>query len=471
MKHIVYIIYLAIGMISCHKAAVDMREEYIFPIDPNTDPDGLNNILVFKGSKKEGELPDSKNISAVNILFSVESAKVSNDNYLFLPFSFNATGQLKGLYVQVAGAENYWDIPIDLKENSNINSYAISIGIPENVKDGKFALSYKIYDDIGNISSLRKINVSVELAESMCTGAPFPRVSGSDGITVQSYTFGDEPGVVQISYYMYTQKDRMDIRYNNKWVATTGPVLLGEGEAPPFKTCNEASENEGFVSGGGTFSIPYDPRVSREISIYVSGCLQGGTLWYFDVLCPGGPTGDTGPSICQIPSARDRFDPSDENYHSYPQEGATLDTEICDTEKDPNCSAWNVFREMLTQSNFNAPTADTLPMQDCKVTWVTYLPTKSPIVSKIDAYNYTVTNYTLADYKDEDGKLRTHFLHPGKVTRKVKVNGTKVVIQTEGEGAGRLPSLNEMSFTTSYIWQTKVNKDFKKHWDEINRTQ
>lgn len=452
---------------SVDEAAVDTRKMVIPAINPADQPHELNEALIIYGDIVGEDMPLSLNPENVTVTVSVESALVTADNYLFLPFSFDVQGELKGIYLQVEGADNHWDAPVELF-NPNDNSFAIAIGIPAHIQEGDFVVSYKLYDNVGNVSEDNTINVSIVASENRCgSGQGFSRVEGEEGITVRTYDFGDVAGTVDIYYFMYTQKDRMDVRYNGQWVASTSPQLLVDGQAPPFKTCDEASPAEGFVSGGGSFSIPYDPSISREISIYISGCLQGGTLWYFDVSCPsnsGNPT--PGFSVCGNGSIQSDFDPSDQDYHIYPAEGEALETVICDPSVDPGCTLSAVYNAMLTHSNFLAPTTDTSPVSDCKVTWVEgYLPGQNPVVSKLNRFNYSVTNYTVENQRDPNYPeiSHTHFLHPGKVTRTISLKDDKIVVSTVGEGIGNNPfGLNIR--LAKMVWGN-VDDDLKAYWD------
>jgi len=456
------LILLLLINISCNKEEVDNRKLIERPIYPEEEPDALNSALIILGNLVDGDMPSASNPDKVNITITVSSALITNDNYLFLPFAFDTENEVKGIYLQIDGANNYWNASLELV-NSDDNSLAIAIGIPPNIQDGVFKLSYKIYDTDNNVSNTETIDVSIVPSENKCgSGQGFQRVTGEDGITVKTYDLGDVPGTVNIYYYMYTKKDRMDIRYNNKWVANTSSNLLIDGQAPPIKTCDEATPEDGFVSGGGSFSIQYDPNISREMSVYVSGCLQGGTLWYFDVFCPQNSTlpGDV---ICGKPSAQVTYDVTDPGYHIYPAEGKNLENIICDPNIDPNCTVSAVFETMLKQSNFIAPTNDKSPVIDCKVTWVNILvdPT-NPIVSKVNPSDFSVVNYTLENEPSPLGFNLDHFLHPGKVTRKVKIKDSKVVVCTEGEGIGLLPSWNV--YLSTGVWN-RVDKKLKDYWD------
>lgn len=441
---------------------LEMRAAVPESIFPNEQPDALNDALVIFGDPNSGSLPGSLNPELINITVAVPSAVITNDNFLFLPFAFDAVDDLAGIYLQVDGAQNYWDAPIEIPD-AETSSFAIAIGIPSHVEEGDFKVAYKIYDDEGNVSDRRSIEVSIIASEDQCANDGQITIEGDDGITVRSFDMGDTPGTVEIFYYMYTQKDRMDIRYDNKWVASTSPNLLLDGEAPPYKRCDEATANEGFVSGGGTLFIDYDPSISRELNIYLSGCLEGGTLWYFNLHCLGEPAPPGETLLCGNPTAQLTYDPSHEDYHYYPETPGDLTTVICDPQTDPNCTLSAVYEALLAQSNFIAPTEDKSPVQDCKVTWVNVITPLNPILSTINAQNYAVTNYTLADEIGDWDLPWTHTLHPGKVTRSIRLLNGKIVISTTGEGTGNLGTINNL--LASGLWG-RVDQRFKSYWEQ-----
>ena len=469
LKRIIFQTFLFVGFImscSTDDNAVDNRELVRFPIYPNQQIDELNSAFIISGELRSGSLPEALNAGQVQITTSVPSASITNDNFLFLPFGFDVNNTIQGIYLQAEGASNYWDVPVELT-NPGDTSYALAIGIPANVQEGEFVLSYRIYDDQNNVSELRSVNTSIVGSQIGCNGGQgIPRVEGQDGITVKTFDFGDVAGTVNVSYFMYTLKDRMDIRYNNQWFASTSPQLLNEGQAPPSRTCSEASEADGFVSGGGTFSIPYDPSISRTMSIYVSGCLESGTLWYFDIVCPDGSSGGIA-SICGNSTIQDQYDPTDPNYHIYPEEGDELMTVICDPNENPNCTVASVYNAMLSSSVFIAPTFDIEPVVECKKTWVIIpsLNIWNPVVTTVNSSNYSIINYTVADETSPFGTDATHKLHPGKVTRTVKLVDGKVVVCTEGEGVGPWATLNV--FFSGTVWSI-VDLKLKAFWNLTN---
>lgn len=105
-------------------------------------------------------------------------------------------------------------------------------------------------------------------------------------------------------------------------------------------------------------------------------------------------------------------------------------------------NAGSIFDIMLEESCFIAPTSDRTKVFDCKETRVKVgLSFFNYIRSTVDRDTLTVTNYTVED----------HLLHPGKVARRVLERDDAVYVQTEGQGSGMLPRMNE--FFAPLVWQ------------------
>lgn len=267
-------------------------------IDPTTQPTEFTEALIVTGKTKKGTMPSGKQDVTFRIEKSQPSASVTNDNSLFIPFVYaiKPSQKLKGFYLQVKGSEVYWDIPYITKparieatnENPEKNGFVLDVGIPKHILNGKFEVVYQLYDDKGNISA--PVSLKGELVPSLnyCAngGSTLGRVSGQDGITIRSYELGDKPGWVTIKYDTYTVKDRIDIRYAGEWVRSTGS-LLAQNQAPPIGQCSNVTPAQGFVGQVGEFTFFYDPKKGKRIDVYVSGCLDGGTQWIFEITdCP-----------------------------------------------------------------------------------------------------------------------------------------------------------------------------------------
>lgn len=267
-------------------------------IDPATQPTEFTEALTLSGKTKTGAMPTGKQDVTFRIEKSQPSASVTNDNSLFIPFVYaiKPSQKLKGFYLQIKGSNVYWDIPFITKparvgaanENPEKNGFVLDVGIPKHILNGKFEVVYQLYDDKGNVST--PVSMKSELVSSIdycqTERTTLERVSGQDGITVRSYEMGDKPGWVTIKYNTYTVKDRIDIRYSNEWILSTGPIL-SKSQTPPIGQCSNVTAAQGFVGESGEFNIYYDPKKGKRIDVYVSGCLDGGTQWVFEILgCP-----------------------------------------------------------------------------------------------------------------------------------------------------------------------------------------
>ena len=267
-------------------------------IDPDSQPTELTEALQLTGKIKKGPMPTGKPDATFRIEKAQSSASVTNDNSLFVPFVYaiKPSQSLKGFYLQIKGSDVYWDIPYVAKparigatnENPEKNGFVIDIRIPKHILNGKFELLYQLYDNKGNVSEATSMKGELVSSVDYCAngGMTLGRVSGQDGITVRSYELGDKPGWVTIKYNTYIVKDRIDIRYAGEWIRSTGS-LLAQNQTPPIGQCNNVTAAQGFVGQASEFNIYYDPQKGKRIDIYVSGCLDGGTQWVFEITdCP-----------------------------------------------------------------------------------------------------------------------------------------------------------------------------------------
>ena len=279
-KMIIITVYLFV--ISCEEDSLeDTRELFFKPVNPSSQPSELSRILKIEGANITGDIPESNSANSPQLLIVQERASITPDNELFLPFTFKSEADIERMYLLVQGADNYWNVPIDPGENQG---YVLDVGIPNNVADGSFSLNYKLEDSRGSIGNQKNIDVQVVSYQNGCDDGSYPLVEGNDGLSVRSYLFGDQPGTIRVFYETFSVPDRVDIRYGDQWFGVTGEPL--NGKTPPIKLCNDVTAGDGFLGTTGIVEIPYDPSYSKRIDIYISGCLQGGTAWNFQVTCP-----------------------------------------------------------------------------------------------------------------------------------------------------------------------------------------
>ena len=265
-------------------------------INPLEDPSAFSRSLLIEGGKnRNGDVPTTNEPSELVISKSQPSATVSSDNFLFIPFLATSSEGARGVYLQIEGADNYWEIPLSSradsassssKNSTNTFTEVLSIGIPENVQEGIFNISYQLFGSNGKTGAAAMLKTNVTFPIDYCeSGEQIGQVEGQDGISAQSYSLGDDPGFITIDYETFTVPDRVDIRYNKQWIRSTGELLAGA--APPIKECANVVAGDGFLGTSGVFHIFYDPKVSKKIDVYVSGCLDGGTQWNYNIVeCP-----------------------------------------------------------------------------------------------------------------------------------------------------------------------------------------
>lgn len=206
-------------------------------IDPDNQPSELSRALLIESAiNRNGQAPKSMEAPNLRITNSQSTALITSDNFLFLPFIYNSNDEIEGIYLQIEGADNYWEIPFTPQNIGQNTAEVLSIGIPANVIDGEFFINYQLFDETGSTGNNRILTTTIELPQDYCAdGRPFPRVEGTDGVFNQSYSFGEKAGFISIQFNTFSIPDRLDVRYNNEWIRSTGELL--SGNAPPIKEC------------------------------------------------------------------------------------------------------------------------------------------------------------------------------------------------------------------------------------------
>lgn len=122
---------------------------------------------------------------------------------------------------------------------------------------------------------------------------------------------------------------------------------------------------------------------------------------------------------------RDDFYPSSKVYHSY-----EVETELYRRSDRPDLTLERAFQEFTTNVRFAAPAITQSPVVEDGVYLLELnllgfqFPGLHPILTKVDAEDHSITNYT----------LRGHLLYPGKVVRKLEERNGIVYLKTHGTG-------------------------------------
>lgn len=195
------------------------------------------------------------------------------------------------------------------------------------------------------------------------------------------------------------------------------------------------------ISRKATISIQADlgSRSARPVPVRSNGA--GDSDVARGLFAKAKATGALGGCICNDCRIQSHFDPSHPNYHHFGQPGVDpIRTPICKGESEI-CNPQAVFRTMLEQARFIAPTLDFTAVTHCSFTvlfgFFPIIPWNvvNCIRTTVDEQNLKIVNYTLP----------THIFHPGKITRSIVREGSVVYVYTEGEGTGDRRLLNELT--------------------------
>ena len=277
-------ILLSVAVISCQKGNMGAAGGGGAKVKP-ADANGLTAVLVVPGSSvTPGNMPTPTSSSGSPTLSMIDTTvSYSAGGQVKLPIQFSSgSGQpICGVYFQVNGAGSYFDIPIS---PTTFGTLVLPITIPSNVASGKFCITISLY----NCNTPHQISNTFEtcITVTQPVGCNSQTEAGGEGITSTLYNMSQTAGYVNIDYDTYTVPDRIDIFYNDIWVAGTGSAPTGPGgTVPPLANCSNPTD--GYVGATGTFCFHYDPAtMGKKIEVVVSGCVRGGTAWKYTIHCP-----------------------------------------------------------------------------------------------------------------------------------------------------------------------------------------
>lgn len=158
MKNLSILTLLALLILGCSK---DNEPDVL--IDPS-DSDALSQVLIMPEGTQSviGNPPEPTRTSqAPEVSNPVDKVTSSNGSTTPLNFRYsNIDGNISGCYVQVDGAGNYFTVPYDTNSGSS-GDLQLPLGIPTNVDEGEFCISFSIYDDNGLVSNIATTCVDV----------------------------------------------------------------------------------------------------------------------------------------------------------------------------------------------------------------------------------------------------------------------------------------------------------------------
>lgn len=136
-------------------------EDYAYsdPVDPS-DSDLLGRIIRIPNNaiRNLGTPPAPSGSTDAPVLYDSNYDLIgSNGSSLYIPLNLTATNTIAGVYAQIVGSQQYYDIPLIQVSGS----WVLSIGLPGNLLEGDFELAYCVYDQTGLVSSVIRRQVTV----------------------------------------------------------------------------------------------------------------------------------------------------------------------------------------------------------------------------------------------------------------------------------------------------------------------
>jgi hypothetical protein len=253
-------------------------------IDP-ADANALQAALVIPGAiLRSGAMPVQTTGVTTPSLFDFQETISSNPGtWLYMPFNFTAPDEYLRCYLQVKGATNgFYEISgiiPNVGSTTKGGTILLPVTLPQNVKYGNFCLNYIICDKNRVFSNVLQSCVTIAPPVT-CSNAS---AEGSEGLTFTTVHMNNgRQGNVVINYDTYTVPDRIDVYQGTTWLTGMGsdPHTL----VPPQCDCDFLLP--GFRGEASQLRFNYDSTKGKNITVVVSGCLNGGTLWEWQLICP-----------------------------------------------------------------------------------------------------------------------------------------------------------------------------------------
>lgn len=261
--------------------AVGSDEQTNKNISPS-DANALSEAIVIPNSSKiDGTIPAaSGTATAPTVSRSDTDIAYSSGSQIQLPIDYSGSSNISQVIYSINGADSYFSL--DLDSAGPAGTIVLPVSIPSSVSDGEFCSTVQFVD----------VNGEVSTAQTICTAITQPlecnntKISGGEGVTSAVIGMNGVTGNIKVNYQTYTVKDKIDVYQNNSWIGGTGKST----DRSTIRTaldCSVATEQEGYVGEIGEFVFEYDPNLSGDIEVVVSGCENNGTAWEFTASCPG----------------------------------------------------------------------------------------------------------------------------------------------------------------------------------------
>jgi len=148
----------ALLMSSCGGDDDKKAESLIDPADANALAAA---VTIANSSRETGNPPPPSAAGGAVVTATVANTTSSNGSTTPVSFNFQNGGAPVGAYVQVVGANSYFDAAISNPTNATAGQVTIPVSLPTNLNEGEFDLAYCVYDNNGNVSNIQTLSVNV----------------------------------------------------------------------------------------------------------------------------------------------------------------------------------------------------------------------------------------------------------------------------------------------------------------------
>lgn len=262
-KTIVWLFAITLISSSCRKE--EQGDNLINPSDSNR----LSEVLILPSGTQmiNGQPPSPSGSGAPVINNPNPTVQGSNGSTAPLNFNYGNVGNnLSGCYVQVVGANQYFNIPYNSNSGAS-GRLSLPLGIPTNVDQGQFCVDFCVYDLNGRVSNIVRTCVNII---RLGTGAL--QISLTWGNDSDQDLYVTTPAGCTIYFGNENcdggQLDRDDLD-------GFGPEnIFWEADAPNGTYIVEVEDFTGVPTGTDFFITINAPGISRQYS----GRTQGGNV-------------------------------------------------------------------------------------------------------------------------------------------------------------------------------------------------
>jgi hypothetical protein len=287
---------------ACKKGELEMKSTEI-GIDPAVNIDMVNQLLQCEGTLIEGNLPAKRKgffgqiypILLRDGTLKVDSVFFKYDDSLFVTFRISSMPifyKIRSLQFKLEGANSFWKVD---RIDDNSGEYAFVFAIPRLVKQSNLRIDFnaEVFAFAGSrrdSSITDSATIFVKVPKPLKCGQVLAFNTKGNGITQKQYILGDKAGKVKFLFNTGGIGDRLDVRYNGRYVISTCPSLLENWQ---FPKCNAPAECFPITREGNTYffkeyTFDYDPAESKIVDVFVTGfCSDSQTAWELKVECPG----------------------------------------------------------------------------------------------------------------------------------------------------------------------------------------